>query len=613
MKKANITIKDNAPYSLDFEDYYFNSNDGLNESKFIYTNAFEFSNSQNIIAELGFGIGLNFFLTLKRFLIEKKENQRLFYISFENFYIEKETLREIYKKLNFYDEFKDILEYFLQFYPPCKDGVYRFYFQNCFLDLVFGEAKEKLSNLSFQAHVWYLDGFAPSKNSDMFDKDIIKLVAKNSSVNANVLTFSAASSLKNALCENNFNVKKVKGYKKREMLQANFKGLKEEKYDTLAYFNTPSLNKKIKKIAIIGAGISGASLAYELSLRSCEVDIFEKENTLAQGASGNINGILSSLILKPNVLLGEFSQYAFLEASRFYRQILKLTPEGVYEFAYNQLMQDRFASQKNNVLFEIDGNKAFLKDGFCIKPQEVVKTLLEKSQAKIFFEHDFKGYSYINDKFILDFNNQISLQDYDVLIFAQGANVKNFLSYKHMNLSSVRGQCTHVKPFLDNLHAFSSKGYICPINKEANLQLIGASYDRLSQECKLSRSDDLQNIENIKEFLQNQNLEIIGGKVGFRSYSSDRFAIVGQAYDEDFYLENYKALLWHKNKNQKKIESFKPLYFSIAHGSRAFASAIVSARIISSLIFDEPRIEKHFMHALHPARFLIRKLRKGLI
>ncbi|MBX2078955.1 bifunctional tRNA (5-methylaminomethyl-2-thiouridine)(34)-methyltransferase MnmD/FAD-dependent 5-carboxymethylaminomethyl-2-thiouridine(34) oxidoreductase MnmC, partial [Campylobacter peloridis] len=96
MKKANIIIKDNAPYSLDFEDYYFNSNDGLNESKFIYTNAFEFSNSQNIIAELGFGIGLNFFLTLKRFLIEKKENQRLFYISFENFYIEKEILREIY-------------------------------------------------------------------------------------------------------------------------------------------------------------------------------------------------------------------------------------------------------------------------------------------------------------------------------------------------------------------------------------------------------------------------------------------------------------------------------------------------------------------------------------
>ncbi|EFQ6716872.1 bifunctional tRNA (5-methylaminomethyl-2-thiouridine)(34)-methyltransferase MnmD/FAD-dependent 5-carboxymethylaminomethyl-2-thiouridine(34) oxidoreductase MnmC, partial [Campylobacter lari] len=86
MKKANIIIKNNAPFSLDFDDYYFNSSDGLSESEFIYTNAFEFQTKQTIIAELGFGIGLNFFLTLKRFIKEKKENQRLFYLSFENFY-----------------------------------------------------------------------------------------------------------------------------------------------------------------------------------------------------------------------------------------------------------------------------------------------------------------------------------------------------------------------------------------------------------------------------------------------------------------------------------------------------------------------------------------------
>ncbi|HEC1789576.1 TPA: bifunctional tRNA (5-methylaminomethyl-2-thiouridine)(34)-methyltransferase MnmD/FAD-dependent 5-carboxymethylaminomethyl-2-thiouridine(34) oxidoreductase MnmC, partial [Campylobacter lari] len=96
MKKANIIIKNNAPFSLDFDDYYFNSSDGLSESKFIYTNAFDFENKQTIVAELGFGIGLNFFLTLKRFLKEKKHNQRLFYLSFENFYIEKDKLREIY-------------------------------------------------------------------------------------------------------------------------------------------------------------------------------------------------------------------------------------------------------------------------------------------------------------------------------------------------------------------------------------------------------------------------------------------------------------------------------------------------------------------------------------
>ena len=99
MKKANLIFKDNTPFSLDFDDFYFNSKDGLNESKFVYSEAFEFEeNDTFIIAESGFGIGLNFFLTLKRFLQAKKRPKKLFYTSIEGFYIEKDKLREIYQK-----------------------------------------------------------------------------------------------------------------------------------------------------------------------------------------------------------------------------------------------------------------------------------------------------------------------------------------------------------------------------------------------------------------------------------------------------------------------------------------------------------------------------------
>ncbi|HEB8040814.1 TPA: bifunctional tRNA (5-methylaminomethyl-2-thiouridine)(34)-methyltransferase MnmD/FAD-dependent 5-carboxymethylaminomethyl-2-thiouridine(34) oxidoreductase MnmC, partial [Campylobacter jejuni] len=112
MKKAKLIFKDNTPFSLDFDDFYFNSKDGLNESKFVYTHSFEWKNQENfIIAESGFGIGLNFFLTLKRFLetTPSKRPKKLFYISIEAFYIEKEQLREIYQKLGFYEEFKGLL------------------------------------------------------------------------------------------------------------------------------------------------------------------------------------------------------------------------------------------------------------------------------------------------------------------------------------------------------------------------------------------------------------------------------------------------------------------------------------------------------------------------
>ncbi|MCR6570235.1 bifunctional tRNA (5-methylaminomethyl-2-thiouridine)(34)-methyltransferase MnmD/FAD-dependent 5-carboxymethylaminomethyl-2-thiouridine(34) oxidoreductase MnmC [Campylobacter insulaenigrae] len=612
MNYANIIIKEDSVFSLDFEDYYFNSKDGINESSYVYTNAFEFNKEQIIVSELGFGIGLNFFLTLKRFLAEKKSNQRLFYVSFENFYISKEQLRDIYKKLNFYDEFKNELELFLKYYPPCKNGIYRFYFDGCFLDLVFGDIKETLQQVNFEANVWYLDGFAPSKNYDMFKEDTIYHVARNSAIKARILTFSAASSLRKTLQKYNFSVYKVKGFKKREMIQAIFDGYEYE--DMHAYFNTPSLKRKVKNVAIIGAGIAGASLAYELSLRNCCIDIFEKENDVAKGASGNISGILSSLILKPQVLLGEFSQYSFLEASRFYQQNLNLKPQGVYEFAHNDLMQERFDSQKDNILFDIEHNRAFLKDGICVKPQEIVKTMISKSKAKVFLQYEFEDYCYENNQFTLKFKNINHCKKYDVLIYAQGANAKDFVDYSYMQLSRVRGQCTHLKPFLNTQYALSSKAYICPMNEHVNMQLIGASYDRLNQNSEISIKDNIQNLNNIQEFIDhNTRLEIVGAKVGFRSYSSDRFAIIGQSYDEKFYLQHYKALLWHKNKKQIQPEVFLPLYLSIAHGSRAFSSAIIASRLICSLIFGEPQIEKRFLHALHPARFLIRKLKKGLI
>ena len=87
MKKADIEFRQNCIYSKIFDDIYFDSEDGIKESKFVYTRAFEFNDNQDfIIAELGFGIGLNFFLCLERFY-EEKIPKRLFYVSLEGFYI----------------------------------------------------------------------------------------------------------------------------------------------------------------------------------------------------------------------------------------------------------------------------------------------------------------------------------------------------------------------------------------------------------------------------------------------------------------------------------------------------------------------------------------------
>ncbi|ELT5783871.1 bifunctional tRNA (5-methylaminomethyl-2-thiouridine)(34)-methyltransferase MnmD/FAD-dependent 5-carboxymethylaminomethyl-2-thiouridine(34) oxidoreductase MnmC [Campylobacter upsaliensis] len=612
MKKARVIFKDNTPYSLDFEDFYFNSQEGVEESRFVYTEAFEWEECESfIIAETGFGIGLNFFLTLQNFLKTKKRPKRLFYVSVEGFYLEPSFLREAYKRLGIYEEIKELLEQFLLFYPKCAKGIYRFYFKDCFLDLVFDDISV-LKRLEFEANIWYLDGFSPSKNSLMFDENTLFEIARLSKLNATILSFSSSSFLQKNLKHCGFDVAKVKGFRKREMVRAFLKH-KKQMTNREAYFQKVSAKFENKKVAIIGAGISGALLAYELSLRGFEVEIFEKNATLYEGASSNESGILSSLILNPQSALGNFSLNAFVEASRFYRQILDLKLKGVYEFAYTLQMQQRFFTQKDNAYFQIAQNKAFLDYGGHIYPKEILSSLFEKAGVKIYFNHHFSHYERENETFNLIFKNASKRCKFGILIYALGADAKDFLHYEAMLLSRVRGQLTHLKPFFKMEFPLSSKAYICP--PKSNLQVIGATYDRLNANPKGQRKDDEENLEKIKEFLRGgEEIEIIGSRVGFRSYSSDRFCIAGAAYDEEFYKQNYKALLWHKNKPQISPQNIPNLYLSLAQGSRAFSSSVLCARYLCALINDEPLgFYADFIPHIHPARFLIRKLKKGLL
>ncbi|EOG9651548.1 bifunctional tRNA (5-methylaminomethyl-2-thiouridine)(34)-methyltransferase MnmD/FAD-dependent 5-carboxymethylaminomethyl-2-thiouridine(34) oxidoreductase MnmC [Campylobacter upsaliensis] len=612
MKKARVIFKDNTPYSLDFEDFYFNSQEGVEESRFVYTEAFEWEECESfIIAETGFGIGLNFFLTLQNFLKTKKRPKRLFYVSVEGFYLEPSFLREAYKRLGIYEEIKELLEQFLLFYPKCAKGIYRFYFKDCFLDLVFDDISV-LKRLEFEANIWYLDGFSPSKNSLMFDENTLFEIARLSKLNATILSFSSSSFLQKNLKHCGFDVAKMKGFRKREMVRA-FLKYKKQMTNKEAYFQKVSAKFENKKVAIIGAGISGALLAYELSLRGFEVEIFEKNATLYEGASSNESGILSSLILNPQSALGNFSLNAFVEASRFYRQILDLKLKGVYEFAYTLQMQQRFFTQKDNAYFQIAQNKAFLDYGGHIYPKEILSSLFEKAGVKIYFNHHFSHYERENETFNLIFKNASKRCKFGILIYALGADAKDFLHYEAMLLSRVRGQLTHLKPFFKTEFPLSSKAYICP--PKSNLQVIGATYDRLNANPKGQRKDDEENLEKIKEFLRGgEEIEIIGSRVGFRSYSSDRFCIAGAAYDEEFYKQNYKALLWHKNKPQISPQNIPNLYLSLAQGSRAFSSSVLCARYLCALINDEPLgFYADFIPHIHPARFLIRKLKKGLL
>lgn len=148
------------------------------------------------------------------------------------------------------------------------------------------------------------------------------------------------------------------------------------------------------------------------------------------------------------------------------------------------------------------------------------------------------------------------------------------------------------------------------LNKSVVLCAETTDDSALTQDApNLTASENLSN-DTIKT---PQNIRIIGSKVGYRSYSGDRFPLIGRLYDEDFYKDTYKSLLWTKGKSNPHPKYVPNVYVSTAHGSRGLCTAVLGAELICDLVFDRPLcIEKSLFDELHLARFLVRKLKKGL-
>ena len=92
-----IKYQNNALYNSKFDDIYFNTYEPLAECEYAYSSALdEINKSKIVVAEAGFGTGLNFFCTIEKFKSSNKKS--LHYIAVEKYPFSKDDLANIYKE-----------------------------------------------------------------------------------------------------------------------------------------------------------------------------------------------------------------------------------------------------------------------------------------------------------------------------------------------------------------------------------------------------------------------------------------------------------------------------------------------------------------------------------
>ncbi len=310
IQNINLCIEKTSVKSVLYDDFYFNSLDPIAESEYVYLKGNNllkrFKNSNNfVLTELGFGSGLNFLLVWNLWKSLRKNNSILNYISFEKNPLSKHQMEKIFKTLNKLDHLSSIL---IEKLPSLHSGVHEIDFDkgSVRLTLIYEEFIF-LKNFSFYSDAWFLDGFSPSKNKSAWDKSIIKKIYNNTKVNGTFSTFTASSEVQTKLIESGFTINKKNGFgKKREMLV----GIKKEKKN-INSFSSNNFKNIIEPVAIIGSGISGASVAYFLKRRNIDCFILEKKKDFANGASGNRVALQLPRLTLDNSIQGVFSLASF--------------------------------------------------------------------------------------------------------------------------------------------------------------------------------------------------------------------------------------------------------------------------------------------------------------
>lgn len=246
-----IWTDEGAPRSGRFDDVYFSREDGLAESRAVFLAGCGLPDAWRdrrrfTVAELGFGTGLNIAALLDMWRREGPPDGRLSIFSIEGFPLSR---TEAARALGGWPEIAAAAGALLDGWPAPTPGFHRIDLPdfNATLDLVVGEAAWALSEWSGRADAWFLDGFAPSTNPDMWSEAVFDAVRDRSAPGARVATFTVAGAVRRGLSERGFVVEKRPGHgRKRERLEARLPGV-------VGSDPTPT-------VAIIGAGIAGAAL-----------------------------------------------------------------------------------------------------------------------------------------------------------------------------------------------------------------------------------------------------------------------------------------------------------------------------------------------------------------
>ncbi len=207
-----------VPVSDQFDDPYYSLVGGLDETRHVFINGNSLParfTSPLHIAELGFGTGLNLLVTWAAWAATPNRAP-LHFTSFEAFPMAKSDMAEALKA---FPEISSLAEQLLTLWSPGAGPVQLT--DGLTLNVIIGDARQILPAWDGLADAWFLDGFSPAKNPQLWEPALLKSVGQHTTTGGTAATYSAAGHVRQSLTTAGFTVSRVQGFgTKRHMTTA---------------------------------------------------------------------------------------------------------------------------------------------------------------------------------------------------------------------------------------------------------------------------------------------------------------------------------------------------------------------------------------------------------
>ena len=652
MHHADLEWDDEGrPRSKEFDDVYFSLASGLDETLhvFIEQNHLRerFSELQAghrlVIGETGFGTGLNFLCAWQLFEECAPTGARLHFVSVEKYPL---TAVDLQRALALWPQLAAQARPLLEQYVAIHAGFQRMVFDSgrVTLTLLIGDAMEQLPLLDATVDAWFLDGFAPSRNPEMWTDELFAQLARLSAPDATLGTFTSTGWVRRSLKAAGFAMKRVPGIgHKWEVLRGRFVG-EPAGPGIKPWYARPEAITGNKRALVIGAGLAGCATAASLVARGWQVSLLERHAGVAEEASGNPQGVLYLKLSAHGTALSQLIVAGFGYTRRLLEQLQRGVDWdacGVLQLAFDAKEATRqaqlagaFAADLLHLMDQptaqaragtsLDSGGLFFPQGGWVHPPALCRlqarhpniTLLPHQQV-ISLKRDEDGGEW------QAWDGERCVAHAPVVVLAGAAEVKAFTPAAHLPLKRIRGQITRLAATAASAALSTvvcAEGYVAPARLGEHT--LGASFDFNNDNLTPTLAEhqgNLKLLEQISPVLRAAlqpamtGEEALAGRAAFRCTSPDYLPIVGPLADPAAFAQAYAALA----RDARRVPDvpcpwLAGLYVNSGHGSRGLITAPLSGELIAAWLEHEPLpVPRAIAEACHPNRFALRELIRG--